>query len=202
MNKLFIGKEWESVFVYLDDILVVSASFEDHLGDVGLVLDRLKDAGLSLKPSKCLFAGKEVVYLGFTISSEGVTPNQEKVKAIVEYPQPTDCKLVRRFLGMLNFYRRHIQSLAAMARPLTVLTCKDPVSGGIVQFKLSPDCEKAFRELKEKLVSAPVLSPLDLSRQFFVWTDASLLGFGAVFEQLVKALEKSHLCLQCIYSAY
>ena len=140
--------------------------------------------GLRLKPSKCSFARKEVVYLGFTVSSEGVTPNQEKVKAIVDLPQPTDCKSVRRFLGMLNFYRRHIQSLAAVARPLTALTRKDPVSGGTVQFKWSPDCEKAFRELKEKLVSAPVLRPPDLSKQFFVWTDASLLGFGAVLEQL------------------
>jgi len=184
MNKLFSGKEWEPVFVYLDDILVVSASFEDHLRDVGLVLDRLKEAGLHLKPSKCSFARKEVVYLGFTVSSKGVTPNQEKVKAIVDFPQPTDCKSVRRFLGMLNFYRRHIQNLAAVARPLTALTHKDPASGGIVQFKWSPDCEKAFKDLKEKLVSAPVLCPPDLSKQFFVWTDASLLGFGAVIEQL------------------
>lgn len=124
------------------------------------------------------------MYLRFTVSSERVTPNQERVKAIVDYPQPTDCKSVRRFLGMLNFYRRHIQNLAAVARPLTALTCKDPVKGGIVQFKWSSDCEKAFRELKEKLVSAPVLHPPDLSKQFFVWTDACLLGFGAVLQQL------------------
>jgi len=122
MSKLFSGKEWESVFVYLDDILVVSASFEEHLREVGHVLDKLKDPGLCLKPSKYLFARKEVVYLGFTVSSEGVLPNQEKVKAIVEYPQPTDCKSVRRFLGMFNFCRRHTQNLAAVARPLTALT--------------------------------------------------------------------------------
>ena len=122
MNKLFSGKGWEQVFVYLDDILIVSASFEDHLRDVGHVLDRLMEAGLRLKPSKCLFARKEVVYLGFTVSSEGVTPNHEKVKAIVEFPQPMDCKAVRQFLGMLNFYRRHIQNLAAVARPLTAKT--------------------------------------------------------------------------------
>jgi len=85
---------------------------------------------------------------------------------------------------MLNFYRRHIQNLVAVARPLTTLTCKDRVTGGTVQFKWSADCNKAFRELKEKLVSALVLRPPDLSRQFFVWTDASLLGFGAVLEQL------------------
>ena len=135
MNKLFSGKKWESVFVYLDDILVVSAAFDEHLREVGRVLDKLKDTGLCLKPSKYLFARKEVVYLGFTVSSEGVSPNQEKVKAIVNYPQPTDCKSVRRFLDMLNFYRRHVQNLAAVARPLTALTRKDPVSGDIVSVR-------------------------------------------------------------------
>ena len=66
------------------------------------------------------------------VSSEGVTPNQERVKVIVDFPQPTDCKSVRRFLGMFNFYRRHVQNLAAVARRLTALTRKDPVSGGTV----------------------------------------------------------------------
>ena len=184
MNQLFAGDQWKFVYVYLDDILIVSSNMQEHLGHVERVLTQLNEAGLRLKPGKCAFARKEVVYLGFTVSSEGVTPNQGKVKAIVDYPQPTDCTSVRRFLGMLNFYRRHIQNLAAVARPLTALTRKDPVSGGIVQFKWSPDCEKAFRELKGKLVSAPVLCSPDLSKQFFVWTDASLLGFGAVLEQL------------------
>ena len=85
---------------------------------------------------------------------------------------------------MLNFSRRHIQSLAVVARSLTILTCKDSVSGSTVRFKWSQNCEKAFKELKEKLVSAPVLCPPVLSKQFFIWTDASMLGFGAVLEQL------------------
>ena len=67
MDKLFSGQDWDSVFVYLDDILIVSNSMENHLRDVGLVLDKLGEAGLRLKPSKCSFARKEVEYLGFTI---------------------------------------------------------------------------------------------------------------------------------------
>ena len=102
------------------------------------------------------------------MSSEGVTPNQERVKAIVDFPQSTYCKSVSSFLGMLNFYRRHIQSLAVVARSLTILTCKDAVSGGTVRFKWSPNCEKAFRELKEKLVSVPVLCPPVLSKKFLM----------------------------------
>ena len=184
MDKLFAGQEWDSVFVYLDDILIVSNSMEDHLRDVGLVLDKLSEAGLRLKPSKCSFARKEVEYLGFTISAEGVRPNDTKVKAIVEFPTPTDSTSVKRFLGMLNFYRRHVQDLAAVARPLTALTRKDKATGGNVPFTWSSHCEEAFTELKQRLVSAPVLCPPDLTRPFFVWTDASIVGFGAVLEQL------------------
>ena len=115
------------------------------------------------------------------MSSEEITPNQEKVKAIVEYPQPTDCKLLRHVLDMLNFYRRHIQNLVTVARPLTALTLNDPVSGDVVKFQWSKECESAFRELKDKLVSTPVLCPPDLAKQVFVWTDAR---FRAVLEQL------------------
>ena len=85
---------------------------------------------------------------------------------------------------MLNFYRRHVQDLAAVARPLTALTRKDKATGGNVPFTWSSHCEEAFTELKQRLVSAPVLCPPDLTRPFFVWTDASIVGFGAVLEQL------------------
>ena len=139
---------------------------------------------MQLKPTKCAFARSEVEYLGFTVSAAGVRPNNNKVKAIVEFPQPTDSKSVRRFIGMINFYRRHIRNLAAIARPLTALTRKDKTTGREIQFNWTTDCEKAFRVMKEKLATAPVLRPPDLDRHFYVWTDASLEGFGAVLEQL------------------
>ena len=85
-------------FVNLDDILIVSATFEDHLKEVGRVLDRPSEAGLHLKPSKCSFAQKEVEYLGFTISADSVRPNSAKIKAITEFPRPTDSTSVERFL--------------------------------------------------------------------------------------------------------
>ena len=166
MNRLFTGEEWKSVFVYLDDILVVSPTFEEHLRDVSRVLDRLGEAGLRLKLAKCCFARSEVKYLGFTISTAGVQPNSNKIKAILEFPQPTDCKSVRRFIGMVNFYRRHIKDLAAVARPLTALTRKDKETGSGVPFCWTADCEKAFSIMKERLATAPVLRPADLDRHF------------------------------------
>ena len=105
MNKLFPGPEWHSVFIYLDDILIVSGTFEDHLREVGHVMDMLNEAGLHLKPSKCLFARKEVEYLGFTISAEGVHPNGAKVKAIMEFPQPTDSTAVKKVFGSVKLLR-------------------------------------------------------------------------------------------------
>ena len=103
MNKLFTGEEWKSVFVYLDNILVVSLTFEEHLRDVDLVMDQLGKAGLHLKPVKCYFARNQIEYLGFTLSTAGIQPNSNKVKAIMEFSQPTDSKSVRRFIGMVNF---------------------------------------------------------------------------------------------------
>ena len=95
MDRILLGPEWDSVFVNLDDILIVSATFEDHLKEVGRVLDRPSEAGLHLKPSKCSFAQKEVEYLGFT---DSVRPNSAKIKAITEFPRPTDSTSVKRFL--------------------------------------------------------------------------------------------------------
>ena len=106
---------------------------------------------------KCVFATSKVEYLGFTLSATGVQPNNNKVKVILEFPKPTDSKSVRRFIGMINFYRRHIRGLAAVTRPLTALTRKDKTTGREVQFKWTTECERAFSVMKEKLSTAPVL---------------------------------------------
>ena len=84
---------------------------------------------------------------------------------------------------LINFYRRHISNLAAIARPLTALTCRDKKTGGPVVFEWITECEASFRKLKELLITAPLLHPPDLSKEFYLWTDACKLGFGAVLEQ-------------------
>jgi len=184
MSQLFAGKQWKFVYVYLDDILIVSGSAEEHLVHVGLVLKHLEEAGLRVKPSKCAFAQVEIEYLGYTLSSEGVLPNSKKVQAISELPRPSDTKAVKSFLGMINFYRRHVRDLASIARPLTALTRKDKATGKTVKFVWDSECEAAFEKLKILLVTTPVLRPPDLTKEFFLWTDASTRGFGAVLEQL------------------
>ena len=155
MGKLFGGKDWEFVFVYLDDILIASRDLQEHLEHLQKVAQRLRESGLRLKPAKCVFATEQVEYLGHTLTKEGVKPNKCNVQAVSEFPRPNSLKEVRSFLGMANFYRRHIPSMAAISRPLTDLT-RYKASGRPVPFVWSEECQQAFDEIKRRLVTAPV----------------------------------------------
>ena len=178
MSQLFSGSEWTIVFVYLDDILVASSSVEEHVLHVRKVLQRIREAGLRLKPEKCNFATLKIEYLGHTFTPEGVKPNETKIIAVKEFPRPQSVKEVRTFLGLVTFYRKHVKNMAIICRPLTALTRKDRQ-----QFTWSSECEEAFAKVKQLLVSAPLLHPPNLEKDFFLWTDASEQGFGAVLEQ-------------------
>ena len=177
MAQLFSGKEWEFVSVYLDDVLIASQNLTEHLDHIKKVLHRVNEAGLRLKPSKCVFAASEIEYLGHTLTAQGVKPNSGKVEAVKSFPRPITVKAVKSFLGLANFYRRHIPDMAVISRPLTALTKKNAT------FDWTEVCEMAFSEVKRRLVSAPVLHPPDLTKPFQLWTDASEKGFGAVLEQ-------------------
>jgi len=178
MSRLFAGKEWNFVFIYLDDLLIVSKSITEHVEHIERVLRRLGEANLRLKPQKCKFAQQEVEYLGHTLTSEGVRPNDSKTRAVKEFPRPTTVKEVKSFLGLVNYYRRHLKNLAIIARPLTALTRK-----GLVKLDWTTECEEAFQEVKRMLCTAPMLRPPDMAKEFFLSTDASMRGFGALLEQ-------------------
>ena len=177
MSQLFSGKEWEFVSVSLDNVLIASRDIKEHVEHVKKALLKVSEAGLRLKPSKCVFAAEEIEYLGHTLTAEGVKPNSGKIESVKSFPRPSTVKEVKGFLGLANFYRRHIPDMATISRPLTTLTRKD------VTFDWTEECEVAFCEVKQRLVSAPVLRPPDLTKPFQLWTDASERGFGAVLEQ-------------------
>ena len=107
--------------MYLDDILIIGKTFEDHLENVARVLDRLQEAGLKLKPSKCNFLLKQVQYLRHTISDLGISPDAKKVEAVKNFPKPTDLKSLRSFLGLASYYRRFIPGFTAKAKKLNLL---------------------------------------------------------------------------------
>ena len=117
----------------------------------------------SLKPSKCKFATTTIQYLGHTLTPAGVWPNEAKITAVKEFPRPQSVKQVKSFLGLANFYRRHIPNMAALSRPLTNLTRKE----NLQRFVWSPQCTAAFEEIKERLATAPCYTHRIWIRNFF-----------------------------------
>ena len=179
LQTVLAGLEGKFCFVYIDDILVCSKSFEEHLQHLQQIFERLRKAGLTLKPKKCSFLQSQVIYLGHVISSDGISPDPSKIQRVRDYPIPTDVKKVRQFLGLASYYRRFIPGFAKIANPLHALTKKGEV------FQWSIKCQEAFDLLKQKLISVPVLSYPQFGQEekFIVETDASSLGIGAVLAQ-------------------
>ena len=170
--------------VYLDDVLVMGRTFEQHLQNLDNVSQAIDRAGLRLKLSKCSFAKPSVDFLGFTVSAAGLAPNVTKVEAIREFPTPQNLTELRRFLGMTSYYRRFISGFSDIASPLHRLTNKG------VRFDWDKNCQRAFEQLKEQLLSAPVLAFPDLNGDCILYCDASDVGVGAVLTQKDENEEK------------
>ena len=166
------------VSAYIDDVLVFSATFEEHVRHLSLVLQALIEAGLKLKLSKCRFIRKEVDYLGHIITTEGLKPNPAQTAAVANFPVPTNLKEVRQFVGLASYYRRFIRGFAKIAHSLHALTKKG------VTFEWTEECQEAFQALKERLTTAPVLCYPDFGKAFILETDASIRGLGAVLAQV------------------
>ena len=166
-----------NVVAYLDDVLVHSATFDEHLQHLQQVFDRLRSVNLRLHPGKCVFAQQRCQFLGHIISAEGVAPNPEKIRAILHFPRPTNVKKVRQFLGVTSFFRRHIPEYAKKAQALHQLLRKDN------PFIWTAKTSASFEALKHSLIQAPVLKNPDFEREFIVTSDASAFALGAVLTQ-------------------
>ncbi|KAI3370812.1 hypothetical protein L3Q82_007120 [Scortum barcoo] len=158
------------VFVYLDDILIYSRNLPDHQLHVRQVLQRLLENRLFVKKEKCEFHASQVDFLGFIIKEGCVQADPAKVRAVAEWPIPTNRKLLQRFLGFANFYRRFIRNYSQEAAPLTALTSPS------CPFVWSEEAEKAFNRLRTLFTTAPVLVQPDPAQQFVVEVDASDIG--------------------------
>ena len=165
---------------YLDDILIHSATWEDHLGHLSRVLQRIRQAGLRIKARKCNFAVNECKYLGHIVGKGRIRPMQCKVDAVQAFTQPTTKKQVRAFTGLCGYYRRFIPNFSTIATPLTELTRKRMDN----KVKWTPPCEQSFQWLKKMLTEFPVLVTPDWKRMFILQTDASDSGLGYVLSQI------------------
>ncbi|KAG0154527.1 hypothetical protein PDIDSM_95 [Penicillium digitatum] len=162
---------------YLDDILIYSRTRAEHIEHVRKVLQRLREAGLFAKLSKCEFCVSETKFLGIIIGEDGIRMDPDKIETIVNWKTPTCLTDVQAFIGFGNFYRRFIRDFSKVIAPLVRLTKKD------VRFEWTPVCQLSFEALKKAFTSAPVLKAFDWSKEIVLETDASDFVSAGVLSQ-------------------
>ena len=182
MSIVFSGCE-QFCTAYLDDVIVWSRSKEEHLSHTQTVFDRFREHNLKLKLKKCSFFQEETNYLGFTVTSQGIKPDAEKVSAIRTLPAPSSVKAIRSFIGMLVITDVSFQ---IFQKPFIALTKK------YARFKSDEKCQKAFEFMKESLTAVPLLGFPDIHKPFTLYTDASDTCIGACLTQPIddKELEE------------
>src|SRR3978361_1159279 len=177
MEMVLRGLTWKTCLVYLDDVMVMGRSFEEHLANLGEVFKRIRNAHLRLNPKKCSLFQKKVEFLGHVVSPEGIHTDQRKIQAVRDWPRPQDKHELRSFLGLCTYYRRFVEGFANVAAPLHKLT-EDKAT-----YNWSGECDVAFRRLKSALCSSPVLAYPQTKGKFILDTDARNTCIGAVLSQ-------------------
>ncbi len=172
--KDLVGK---CCFVYLDDVIVFSSSFDAHLQHLEAVLSKFAEFNLQMKINKCKFARKEILFLGYIVSGEGVRVNPELIRVVRDAPPPRDAKAVHRFLGLTSFYRQFVFDYAAVTEPLQRLLRKGE------RFIWGHEQQYAFSILKRALHNAPILLHPDYNKPFSLWVDGQDVALGGVLTQ-------------------
>jgi len=194
MDLALNGLNFYMCLVYLDDIIVYSATVEEHLSRLRKLFDRLRLANLKLKPSKCSLLRAEVHFLGHVVSGEGVATDPSKIDLVRDWPQPRDVHEVRSFLGLFtcisdaysdtSYYRRFVPTFAEVAAPLHALTRKNK------KFEWTSQCEEAISKLKQALITSPILAMPNDTDPFLLDTDACDVSIGAVLSQVQNGVER------------
>lgn len=169
---------------FIDDINLATEDFKTHLLRLEQIFQACREKNLKLHPKKSIFALQEVDVFGFIINETGMCPNPEKCKVIKDYPRPKTVRQVRRFIGLINYYRKFLKNLSTTLAPLYDIT------KGKVKFAWGPAQEKAFNEAKNKLCEAPILTHFDPNLEIILDVDASNEGIGGILS--VKT-EEGHI---------
>ena len=183
MQTILGGLEWKSCYVYIDDILVFSKMWEEHLAHQQQDFDRLRKTGLTLKPVKCSFLRESVPFLGDIISQQGIQHDPVKESKARDFPVPTDLNGVWQFLGLASYYRRFIPGFAKIANPFNTCSYEEKCPDSWIT-----KCQEAFDKLRQLLTTPPVLvyPQFGTDSEFVLETDASINGLGAVVGQKHK----------------
>ncbi|UYV75799.1 hypothetical protein LAZ67_13001398 [Cordylochernes scorpioides] len=168
----------KKAFCYLDDVIIPAKDWREMIERLREVLERIRSAKLTLKPSKCEFGRREVEFLGYVISTGGLKPGPRKIKAIEEFPEPKNVHDIRRFLGLTNFFRRFVKDFARKAEPLSRLTKKGS------QFEWKEEQRRSFGGLRKDLVEYPVLAHYNPELKTEVHCDASAEGLAGMVLQM------------------
>lgn len=183
MDSVF--RDLDFVFVYIDDILIMSKNEAEHLQHLEIVFERLKAHSLSINNDKCVFGQTEVNFLGYTINAQGYAPVQERVSAILNYKKPETVEELRRFLGMINYYRRCVPQAAHAQQPLNNFL-KRSIKRDKSKVPWTPEANQAFEDCKTKLAEVTLLSYPSPDARLALTTDAFSTAIGAKLEQLVN----------------
>jgi hypothetical protein len=176
-------QDLEYVRAYIDDLLIIThGSFEEHIDKLKVVLGRLREAGLKVNAKKSFFAREELEYLGYWITRKGIKPTLSKVKAIGAIEAPQTKKQLRRFIGMVNYYRDMWGKRSEILAPLAALTSKT------AKWKWEAEHQKAFDDMKAMISKEALLAYPDFAEEFVIHTDASHTQLGAVISQRGKPI--------------
>lgn len=175
--------DFDFLFVYIDDILIASSSAEEHEKHLTMVFERLEKYNLYLNFDKCKLGCSEIEFLGYLINSKGILPLKEKVRSIENFPKPRTISELRRFLGMVNFYRRNLPKAAAAQAPLNVYL-RDSKKNDKREIVWTSEAEEAFVRIKTDLANAALLVHPKIGAKLRIVSDASDFAAGAVLEQL------------------
>ncbi|GBN09928.1 Retrovirus-related Pol polyprotein from transposon opus [Araneus ventricosus] len=173
-----------SCYAYVDDLLIASVDQESHKSDLDLVFSKLSDHGIVVNPQKCVFGQSELKFLGFLVSSKGISPLPEKVQFLKEFPLPKTVQELRRFLATLNFYHRFLKDAAKEQACLHGLV-KNKVKKDNTPIAWTEDTRSAFESCKRLIAHATALSFPAADARLSLMTDASDFAVGAVLQQHV-----------------
>jgi hypothetical protein len=176
-----ITRDLDFVHVYIDDLLVASSNVDEHYQHLTLLFQRLSDNRIIVNPDKCELGKTELIFLGHKITPEGISPSEDKVRAIVEYTLPSSVRELKAFLGLVSFYRRFIPYAAERLQALT-----DLLRGNPRKLILTDAARVAFTKIKDSLAQATLLVYPISSAPLSIAVDASDLAIGAVLQQLVS----------------
>jgi hypothetical protein len=178
MYLLLQGLHYHFVLAYLDDLLIYSHDFAQHIGHITIVFQRIRAANLRINLKKSQFLKPRLEYLGYIITPNGIQPTGKNIQAIVDAPKPSSAKQVKSFLGLVGFYRRFIPNIAKRTYYLKEITReKEP-------FEWTEDCEREYVDMKTALTTDTILKYPDFNQPFILTVDASYQGLGAILSQM------------------